>query len=257
MMSISMVALLLLLCEKLVPTVASSPPPAELALQFDELDYSASLDSKFVSNDDDEDDSIISNFEPYLDSLELVCSQSSKPSFTASASTQTDDAIGTDPNGTLAIGTDSNETLTSVALSFTSCNLPAVLISASIAHQAAKTVQRCIMRFLGPTGTAWKRAGAVLQQREDAHFRKYLSRIRATELMYMNCRDTYFSSQTTLLFNELEPAKLDAYYSVSPEVSNDDLIKFIEEDRAYLPLHRHALLSKEAHSYNCMACRVL
>ena len=67
-------------------------------MQFDELDYSASLDSSFVSNDDDDDDdddSIISNFEQYLGSLELVCDQSPKPPSTVSASTQTDDAIGT------------------------------------------------------------------------------------------------------------------------------------------------------------------
>ena len=92
------VELLLLLCEKLVPTVASSSPPTELTLQFDELDYSASLDPKFVSDDDDDDDDdddndSISNFESCLGSLELVCNQSSKPSFTVSASTQTDDAM--------------------------------------------------------------------------------------------------------------------------------------------------------------------
>ena len=43
---------------------------------------------------------------------------------------------------------------------------------------------------------------------------------------------------------ESELAKLDAYHLVSPEVSNGDLIKLIEEDRAYLPLHRHVFLSK-------------
>ena len=111
-------------------------------------------------------------------------------------------------------------------------------------HQAAKTVRRCIQRFIGSSDKARQQAAAAIQQQEDVHFRTYLSRIRATELMYMNSRDTYFSSQTILLFDESELAKFDAYHSVSPEVSNDDLIKLIEEDRAYLPLHRHVFLSK-------------
>ena len=65
--------------------------------------------------------------------------------------------------------------------------------------------------------------------------------------MHLNNRtaaSNKFSEGTILLFDESELAKLDAYHLVSPEVSNGDLIKLIEEDRAYLPLHRHVFLSK-------------
>ena len=123
--------------------------------------------------------------------------------------------------------------------------MPAVLIASSMLHQAAKAVRRCIRRFIGSSDKALQQAVAAIQQQEDAHFKTYPSRICATELMHMNSRDTFFGRQTILLFDESELAKLDVYHSVSPEVSNDDLIKSIREDRAYLPLHLHVFLSKD------------
>jgi hypothetical protein len=143
-----------------------------------------------------------------------MSNQSLKPSSTVAASTQTDDAIGTYPNGTLPIGTDSNETLTSAALSFISCNLPAVLISSSIAHQAAKTVQRCIRRFLGSTDTARKRAVAALQQQDDRLYGTYLGRRRTIQTMCMNNRtaaSVKFSEGTILLVSGTQLEEIDAY----------------------------------------------
>ena len=132
----------------------------------------------------------------------------------------TDDAIGTDPNGTLTIGTDSNETLTSVALSFISCNLSAVLISSSVAHQAAKTVQRCIRRFLGSTDTARKRAVAVLQQHEDRLDGTCLGRLRAIQTMCMNSRTAQRdrcipTTINSIWFVDRKPYRIDSRRSCS------------------------------------------
>ena len=98
------------------------------------------------------------------------------------ASTQTD---SNDASSSSAL----NETLTSVALDFVSSNSPAVLIANSMLHQAAKTVQRSIRRFIGSSDTARQRAVATFQQKEDALFNIYLARLRAIQLMSMHSRD--------------------------------------------------------------------
>jgi hypothetical protein len=111
----------------------------------------------------------------------------------------------------------SNETLTSVALDFISSNFPAVLIASSMLHQAAKTVQCCIRRFVGSSDTARQRAVATTQQQEDALFRTHLSRLRAIELMCMNSRDVIydFADGTILLLDEQILAQVDAYLGTS------------------------------------------
>ena len=65
--------------------------------------------------------------------------------------------------------------------------------------------------------------------------------------MCMNSRaDMYdFANGTILLPDERKLAQVDAYQSFSPEISNDTLIKLIQDDRAYLPFQRHAFLSKD------------
>ena len=80
-------------------------------------------------------------------------------------------------NDTELFAPTSNQTLTSVALDFVSSNMPTVLIASSMLHQAAKTVRRCIRRFIGSSDKARQQAVAAIQQQEDAHFRTYLSRM--------------------------------------------------------------------------------
>ena len=80
----------------------------------------------------------------------------------------------------------SNETLPSIAFDFIASDMSAVLIASSMLHQAAKTVQRCIRRFIGSSDTARQRAVATFQQKENALFNIYLARLRAIQLMCMH-----------------------------------------------------------------------
>ena len=94
-----------------------------------------------------------------------------------------DDSRALTPDGPRAIQLDaptqtdskdassSNETLASIAFDFIASDMSAVLIASSMLHQAAKTVQRCIRRFIGSSDTARQRAVATIQQQEDALFR--------------------------------------------------------------------------------------
>ena len=101
------------------------------------------------------------------------------------ASTQTD---GKDASS-------SNETLTSIAFGFIASEMPEVLIASSMLHQAAKTIQRCIRRFIGSSDTARQRAVATFQQKEDARFNMHLARLRAIQLMCMYSRDAIKDNQ--------------------------------------------------------------
>ena len=217
----------------------SSPPPAELTLQFDELDYSASLDPKFVSDDDDNNDSI-SNFGSYLDLLELVSNQSLKPSPTVSVSTQTDDAIGTDPNGTLPIGTDSNETLASVALSLISCNLPAVLFfskhctpsckDGSAIHQALSGIDRHSTETCSrsspatarrPSLSLWHLFGSTSCHSNDVHEQTLLHLASSPKapfclfLEHSSKRSMHTGNEESIWFLDRKPYRVDSRRSRS------------------------------------------
>ena len=63
----------------------------------------------------------------------------------------------------------------------------------------------------------------------------------------MNSRDAFgdFAAGSILLLDEWKLAQADAYQSFSPEISNDALIKLIQEDRADLPFQRNVFLSKD------------
>ena len=54
-----------------------------------------------------------------------------------------------------------------------------------------------------------------------------------------------FADGTILLLTERKLAEADAYQSFSPEISNDILMKLIQDDRAYLPFQLHVFLSKD------------
>jgi hypothetical protein len=163
---------LLLRIEKLELAFASSLPFSSTvssdAAPVDELDCS----TPSAPDCDDDDDPFIDEFESYLESTSPVLTPDhnlqnnlvgDRRAIQLDASTQTD-------SNDASSSSSSNETLTLVALDFISSNSPAVLIASSMLHQAAKTVQRSIRRFIGSSDTARQRAVATFQQKEDALF---------------------------------------------------------------------------------------
>ena len=108
-------------------------------------------------------------------------------------------------------------------------------------HQAAKTVQRSIRRFIGSSDTARQRAVATFQQKEDALFNIYLSRLRAIQLMCMGPPGylEYFMEGTILHVNERQLKEVDIYREHLAEIPNHILIQMIQEDRKALPFQYH------------------
>ena len=169
---------LLLRIEKLelafAPSLPFSSTVSSDAAPVDELDCS----TQSAPDCNDDDDSFIDEFESYLESMSPVLTpdHNLQNNFVGDRrAIQLDASTQTDSND----ASSSNETLTLVALDFISSNSPAVLVASSMLHQAAKTVQRCIRRFIGSSDTARQRAVATIQQQEDALFRTYRNRLRA------------------------------------------------------------------------------
>ena len=121
-------------------------------------------------------------------------------------------------------------------------------------QQAAKTIQRCIRRFIGSSDTARQRAVATFQQKEDALVNIYLARLRAIQLMCMQSHGPggqgylemgYFTEGSILHVNERQLKEVDTYREQLAGIPNDTLIQMIQEDRQFLPFQYHAILSKD------------
>ena len=239
---------LLLLIEKwelaFAPSLPFSSTVFSEAAPVDELDCSTHR----APDCDDDDDLFIDEFESYLDSRSPVLTPvhnlrnhlvNDRRVIQLDASTQTD---SNDASSSSAL----NETLTSVALDFVSSNSPAVLIANSMLHQAAKTVQRSIRRFIGFSDKARQRSVATLQQKEDALFNTYLARLRASQLMCMHSRDAIrHFAESILHISETTLKDIDTYREHLAGIPNDTLVQMIQEDRQFLPFRCHVFLSKD------------
>jgi len=136
--------------------------------------------------------------------------------------------------------------LASIAFDFIASDMPAVLIASSMLHQAAKTVQRCIRRFIGSSDMARQRAVATFQQKEGALFNIYLARLRAIQLTCMHSRDAIGDYAGTILHvDERKLKEVDTYREQLAEIPNGTLIQMIQEDRKCLPFQYHVFLSKD------------
>ena len=104
-------------------------------------------------------------------------------------------------------------------------------------HQAAKTVQRSIRRFIGFSDKARQRSVATLQQKEDALFNIYLARLRASQLMCMHSRDAIgrFAEGSILHISEITLKDVNTYREQLADIPNGTLIHMIQEDRQCLP----------------------
>ena len=241
---------LLLLIEKwelsFAPSLPFSPTVSSDAAPVDELDCS----TQPAPACDDDADSFSDEFESYLESISPVLTpdHNLRNNFVGGRlATQLDTSTQTDNNDTDLFATTSIETLLSVALDFISSNLPAVCIASSMLHQAAKTVQRSIRRFIGSSDTARQREVATFQQKEDALFNIYLARLRAIQLMCMHSRDAigHFAEGTILHVNERQLKEADTYREHLAEIPNDALVQMIQEDHTSLPFQYHVFLSKD------------